>query len=135
MIRKLFRYGLIGILIGSLTYLAILIMQGTTTVTPQNIISIWIMSLFIGWISMIFEYDLNILLEIVIHFVVTLALVIAMTSYNGWLSVLSKHSWNNLFTFVIIYLFIWLGIYLNQMVAAKKLTKLVKIRNKKNDLH
>lgn len=74
MIRKLFRYGLIGILIGSLTYLAILIMQGTTTVTPQNIFSIWLMSLFIGWLSMIFEYDLNILLEIVIHFVVTLAL-------------------------------------------------------------
>lgn len=135
MIRKLFRYGLIGILIGSLTYLAILIMQGTTTVTPQNIISIWIMSLFIGWMSMIFEYDLNILLEIVIHFVVTLALVIAMTSYNGWLGVLSKHSWNNLFTFVIIYIFIWLGIYFNQMVAAKKLTKLVKMRNKKNDLN
>lgn len=135
MIRKLFRYGLIGILIGSLTYLAILIMQGTTTVTPQNIISIWIMSLFIGWISMIFEYDLNILLEIVIHFIVTLALVIAMTSYNGWLSVLSKHSWNNLFTFVIIYIFIWLGIYLNQMIDAKKLTKLVKIRNKKNGLN
>lgn len=132
MIRKLFRYGLIGILIGSLTYLAILIMQGTTTVTPQNIFSIWLMSLFIGWLSMIFEYDLNILLEIVIHFVVTLALVIAMTSYNGWLGVLSKHSWNNLFMFVIIYIFIWLGIYLNQMIDAKKLTKLVKMRNKKS---
>ncbi|CAJ2236403.1 DUF3021 domain-containing protein [Companilactobacillus paralimentarius] len=132
MIRKLFRYGLIGILIGSLTYLAILIMQGTTTVTPQNIFSIWLMSLFIGWLSMIFEYDLNILLEIVIHFVVTLALVIAMTSYNGWFGVLSKRSWNNLFMFVIIYIFIWLGIYLNQMIDAKKLTKLVKMRNKKS---
>jgi Protein of unknown function (DUF3021). len=55
MLRKLFRHGLIGILIGSLTYLAILVIQGTTTVTPQNIISIWLMSLFIGWISMIFD--------------------------------------------------------------------------------
>ncbi|HIY92237.1 DUF3021 domain-containing protein [Companilactobacillus sp. HBUAS56275] len=132
MLRKLFRHGLIGILIGSLTYLAILVIQGTTTVTPQNIISIWLMSLFIGWISMIFEYDWNFWLEIAIHFVVTLTLVISMTAYNGWLDNLSKHSWVNLFRFVIIYLFIWLGIYLNQMIDAKRLTRLVKMRNKKS---
>lgn len=132
MLRKLFRHGLIGILIGSLTYLAILVIQGTTTVTPQNIFSIWLMSLFIGWISMIFEYDWNFWLEIAIHFVVTLTLVISMTAYNGWLDNLSKHSWANLFRFVIIYLFIWLGIYLNQMIDAKRLTRLVKMRNKKS---
>lgn len=135
MIRKFFSYGLTGILIGSLTFLAILTRQGAVTVTPQNIFSIWLMSLFIGWVSMIFEYDLNILLEIVIHFVVTLALVVAMTSYNGWVNVLLRHGWINLIGFIIIYALIWLGICLNQMIDAKKLTKLVKIRNKKNGLN
>jgi Protein of unknown function (DUF3021). len=78
------------------------------------------------------RYDWNFWLEIAIHFVVTLTLVISMTAYNGWLDNLSKHGWVNLFRFVIIYLFIWLGIYLNQMIDAKRLTRLVKMRNKKS---
>lgn len=132
MLRKFFSYGLIGALIGSLTYLIILLTQGTTTVTPQNIISVLVMSILIGWVSMIFEYDLNYILELIIHFVVTLTLVMAMCSYNGWLSSLLNGTWINLLFFVIIYILIWAGLYLNQTIDARKLTKLVKIRNKKD---
>lgn len=128
MIRKIFRYALIGLLIGSLTYLAILVTAGSSVVTSKNIISIWIMSIGIGLISMIFEIEWNMLLEILIHLVVTFILVTMMTMYNGWWSLLQTHIFANLLGFLIIYIAIWSGLYIVQLIDMKRLNAQIKRR-------
>lgn len=132
MIRKFFRYIIIGLLIGSVTYLTILLIQGDSTVTSGNILSIWLMSACIGLVSSIFELEWNFLLEMLIHFLVTFGLVMAMCSYNNWLPGLTGHAWASFFEFLIIYVAIWLGLYLTRLTDMKRLNAKIKERNQKN---
>lgn len=131
--RKIIRYAVIGTLIGSLTYLVILLFMGTSTiVTQKSIISILIMSAGIGIVSMIFEYDqLNMILEMVIHFVVTLGLVVLMCGYNGWLPELSVQGLLSFLGFVVIYVAIWGGLYLVQLADMKRVNHQIKVRKNK----
>lgn len=131
MLRKLFRYLSIGLLIGSFTYLVILIFASPAFVTSSNIISVLLMSGGIGLISAIFEIEWNMLLEIVIHFVITLGLVLAMCSYNNYWPGISQHILANFLFFLLIYVLIWLGIYLSQLADMKRLNQQIKNRNKK----
>lgn len=130
MIKKIFRYAVIGMLIGSLTFLLILLFSGTTLVTPQSIISNLAMSAGIGLVSMIFEIEWNMLLEIVIHFLVTLGLVTAMCFYNGFISSVSVNLALSLLGFVMIYVMIWLGLYLFQLADMKRLNRQIELRKR-----
>ncbi|WP_119325616.1 DUF3021 domain-containing protein [Companilactobacillus musae] len=128
MIRKLFKYAVIGLLIGSLTYLAVLTVVGSSIVTSRNIISIWIMSIGIGWISMIFEIEWNMLLEVLIHFIITAGLVMIMTIYNGWWSM---HLLAGLLGFLLIYIAVWVGLYVSQLADMKRLNTQIRKRKDK----
>lgn len=131
--RKIIRYAVIGLLIGSLTYLVILLFMGSSTVvTQKHIGSILVMSAGIGIVSMIFEYDqLNMVLEVVIHFIITLALVVLMCGYNGWLPELSVQGLLSFLGFVVIYVAIWLGLYLVQLADMKRVNRQIKLRKNK----
>ena len=131
MLKKIFRYAMIGVLIGSLTYLVILSFMGSSVVTARNIISVLLMSAGIGLVSSIFEIEWNMLLEIIIHFFLTLGLVTMMCDYNNWLPKLSINMIFSFLMFVLIYVAIWLGLYVGQLADMKRLNKKIKLRNQK----
>lgn len=131
MIKKTFRYALIGLLIGSLTFLVFLVLSGDALVTPKEIISVWLMSIGIGLVSAIFEIEWNMLVEVIIHFMVTIGLVMLMCAYNGWLPSLLNHWLISLAIFVLIYAAIWLGMYLSQLTEMRRLNQQIRRRNKK----
>lgn len=129
--KKFFRYALLGVLIGSLTFLVILSFTGPTTVTPKEIISVLLMSAGIGLVSSIFEIEWNMLLEVVIHFILTFSLVVLTGGYNNWLSKLSINTLASFGIFVLIYVAIWVGLYVVQLVDMKRLNQKIKLRNQK----
>ncbi|KRN99912.1 DUF3021 domain-containing protein [Companilactobacillus kimchiensis] len=131
--KKFIRYALIGILIGSLTYLVILLFffGPSTEVTSKNILSVLLMSAGIGLVSAIFEIEWNMLAEIAIHFILTLGLVVLMCAYNNWLPSLNLHVILSFLFFVVIYGAIWLGLYFVRMTDMKRLNKQIQIRKNK----
>lgn len=131
MLKKFFRYILIGLLIGSLTYLIILAFNSPVVVTAANIISVLLMSAGIGLVSAIFEIEWNMMLEVVIHFLVTFGLVILMCSYNNYLPILMQHVIPSFLSFLLTYVLIWLGLYLVQLADMKRLNNQIKMRKQK----
>jgi len=131
MIRETIKSILIGLLIGALTYLLILLSMGTTVVTSKNIISVLLMSAGIGLVSVIFDFDWNYLWEVVIHFLVTLLLVVLMCNYNGWLSAVYTHAFTSFLLFLLIYVLVWVALYVMQWIDAKRINKRIKYRNQK----
>lgn len=129
--KKFFRYALLGVLIGSLTFLVVLLFTGPTTVTPKEIISVLLMSAGIGLVSSIFEIEWNMLLEVVIHFILTFGLVALTSGYNNWPSEFSINTLFSFGIFVLIYVAIWVGLYVVQLVDMKRLNQKIKLRNQK----
>lgn len=127
--KKFFRYIVLGMLIGALTYLVILLILGSSTVTRSNIISILVMSAGIGLVSSIFDYELNYLLAMVIHFFVTFTMVVLMCNFNGWLPTLATNLFFSFFQFLMIYVIIWLGLYAFQMADIKRINQKLRKRN------
>lgn len=71
MIKKIMRHISIGVLIGSFIFLLMLLTQmKPVTVTPEDIIRVFVMSALIGVLSMIFSIErLNFFVAILIHYV------------------------------------------------------------------
>ncbi|MFT8470885.1 DUF3021 domain-containing protein [Oenococcus sp.] len=119
MLKKVIRYILIGIGFASSIYLIGKLFSGSVNFSKLEIASTLLMGALIGLVSMIFELDdyLNFASQLVIHFVLTAALVFVYSLVNHFLI----NSWGMWWlTFVIIYIGVWVVVttQINQDVLA-----------------
>ena len=118
-----------GLRTGSLAYLLVLAFRiQESQATTANIISILIMSALIGLFTLLFEVDhFSYLLQLTIHFFLTLMVVSVMMVYNGWAFNLARTEfWLD---FIVIYILIWLFVRLDIYLKTKKINEaLVKLR-------
>lgn len=131
MIKKLVRNSFNGVAYGSFAYLLVLLFKIQTTIpTTGNIISVLVMSVGIGWVSLIFEFEqFPFLIEILLHFLGTLTLVITMMYFNSWN--LSGKFW---ISFVLLYVIFWIIIRIRRYLQIEKVNLAIQNRrlNKKN---
>ncbi|WP_270206860.1 DUF3021 domain-containing protein [Streptococcus anginosus] len=118
-----------GLRTGSLVYLLVLAFRiQESQVTTANIISILIMSALIGLFTLLFEVEnFSYLLQLTIHFFLTLIVVCVMMIYNGWaFNLVRAEFWLD---FIVIYILIWLFVRLDIYLKTKKINEsLVKLR-------
>ena len=118
-----------GLRTGSLAYLLVLAFRiQQSPVTTINIISILIMGALIGLFTLLFEVDhFSYLLQLTIHFFLTLMVVSVMMVYNGWAFNLARTEfWLD---FIVIYILFWLFVRLDIYLKTKKTNvALVKLR-------
>lgn len=131
MYRKIWFAMVEGVKIGAVSYLLVLAMQlQPTPVTPSNIISMLIMSAFIGLISLIFDTDyFSLLVSGFIHFTSVLAVVILGMLYNGW-DVFAVPFWLN---FIGIYILIWIVVLINNAIRTRKINNRLSELRKGNE--
>ena len=120
---------LAGLRTGSLAYLLVLAFRiQESQATTANIISILIMSALIGLFTLLFEVEnFSYLLQLTIHFFLTLIVVCVMMIYNGWdFNLVRAEFWLD---FIVIYILIWLFVRLDIYLKTKKINEsLVKLR-------
>lgn len=118
-----------GLRTGSLAYLFVLAFRiQESQVTTANIISILLMSALIGLFTLLFEVEnFSYLLQLTIHFFLTLIVVCVMMIYNGWaFNLVRAEFWLD---FIVIYILIWLFVRLDIYLKTKKINEsLVKLR-------
>ena len=118
-----------GLRTGSLAYLLVLAIQiQESQATTANIISILIMSALIGLFTLLFEVEnFSYLLQLTIHFFLTLIVVCVMMIYNGWaFNLVRAEFWLD---FIVIYILIGLFVRLDIYLKTKKINEsLVKLR-------
>lgn len=118
-----------GLRTGSLAYLLVLAFRiQESQATTANIISILIMSALIGLFTLLFEVEnFSYLLQLTIHFLLTLIVVCVMMIYNGWdFNLVRAEFWLD---FIVIYILIWLFVRLDIYLKTKKINEsLVKLR-------
>ncbi|WP_247949932.1 DUF3021 domain-containing protein [Streptococcus constellatus] len=118
-----------GLRTGSLAYLLVLAFRiQQSPVTTINIISILIMGALIGLFTLLFEVDhFSYLVQLTIHFFLTLMVVSVVMVYNGWAFNLARTEfWLD---FIVIYILIWLFVRLDIYLKTKKINEaLVKLR-------
>ena len=118
-----------GLRTGSLAYLLVLAFRiQESQATTANIISILIMSVLIGLFTLLFEVEnFSYLLQLTIHFFLTLIVVCMMMIYNGWdFNLVRAEFWLD---FIVIYILIWLFVRLDIYLKTKKINEsLVKLR-------
>ena len=118
-----------GLRTGSLAYLLVLAFRiQESPVTTSNILSILIMSALIGLFSLLFEVEnFSYLLQLTIHFFLTLIVVCVTMIYNGCaFNLVRAEFWLD---FIVIYILIWLFVRLDIYLKTKKINEsLVKLR-------
>ena len=118
-----------GLRTGSLVYLLVLAFRiQESQVTTANIISILLISALIGLFTLLFEVEnFSYLLQLTIHFFLTLIVVCVMMIYNGWaFNLVRAEFWLD---FIVIYILIWLFVRLDIYLKTKKINEsLVKLR-------
>ncbi|KRL07903.1 DUF3021 domain-containing protein [Schleiferilactobacillus perolens] len=119
-----------GIGIGSFVYLMVLALGiQTSAPTPQNIMSILVMSALIGILSLLFEVERwPFLVLLAIHMVGVAILVAAMMSFNHWGSFLVQGSFWLFYLFI--YVAVWGIIYLDQAMRVSRINRALAERNK-----
>lgn len=118
-----------GLRTGSLAYLLVLAFRiQESPVTTSNILSILIMSALIGLFSLLFEIErFSYLVQLTIHFFLTLMVVSVMMVYNGW--AFNRARTEFWLDFIVIYILIWLFVRLDIYLKTKKINEaLVKLR-------
>ena len=86
------------------------------------------MSALIGLFTLLFEVEnFSYLLQLTIHFFLTLIVVCVMMIYNGWVfNLVRAEFWLD---FIVIYILIWLFVRLDIYLKTKKINEsLVKLR-------
>jgi len=131
MLKKIARNAMNGIGFGSFSYILILLFKVQPIMpTTANIISVLVMSVGIGMVSLIFESDsLPWLAEFGIHFVGTFLLVAGMMAFNHWPIVPSF--W---VIFVALYVICWIIIRVRRYLQVERInTAIARRRQKRAD--
>ncbi|WP_412989954.1 DUF3021 domain-containing protein [Pediococcus siamensis] len=127
MFKKVGRNIINGIGFGSFAYLMVLLFKIQTTIpTTRNILSILIMSVGIGLISLIFENEtLVFLAQLALHLIGTLILVVVMMFYNSW--VLGSSFW---IIFILLYVVFWTISGIQRYMQVEKMNTAISRRRK-----
>ena len=106
MIKKIMRHISIGVLIGSFIFLLMLLTQmKPVTVTPEDIIRVFVMSALIGVLSMIFSIErLNFFVAILIHYVG----VVLIVGLSNKIIVMLGNPFVYLIEITVIYVVVWI---------------------------
>ena len=129
MLKKILIEKQAGLRTGSLVYLLTLLLPiQKSSPTAGNIISILIMSGLIGILSLLFDLTDRIpfLWILLLHFIGTVSLAAGMMVYNGWGELVL--GWEFGLSFVLIYLFVWLLVFLDTLIKTQKINRALKAR-------
>ncbi|KXT84500.1 DUF3021 domain-containing protein [Streptococcus panodentis] len=120
-----------GLRTGSLVYLlALLLSIQKSPLSHGNIISVLVMSGLAGLLTLIFEASDRVPFPILrfLHFIGTAGLAAGMMVYNGWGDLV--FSWSFGLSFVLIYLFVWLLVYVDSALKTRKINDALAKRRK-----
>lgn len=132
MFKKIIRHAVIGLLIGSLTFLFLILITGKSVyVTPIKVFNVLLLSLLIGILSMIFDSErFNFTLALGIHYIGVLLLVVLMNVFNDWGGVV--HTWNLILVTTMIYIVIWLCLHWMSVINVRKINERI-LKNRRDN--
>jgi len=132
-ILKVVKYFAIGVLLGSFSFLLIILLGNEMTVSPKAVLSLFFFSGLIGIVSMIFETDwFNFPIRLLIHLLITVVIVGMMMYFAGWWNqVVAGHVISFLITVGITYIGVWAMLYLADVINTKKMNAVLRKRKSK----
>ncbi|WP_338215153.1 DUF3021 family protein [Companilactobacillus muriivasis] len=132
-ILKVVKYFAIGVLLGSFSFLLIILLGGEMIVSPKGVLSLFFFSGLIGIVSMIFEAEwFNFPIRLLIHLLITIVIVGMMMYFAGWWNqVVAKHVVSFLITVGITYIGVWVMLYLADVINTKKMNSVLQKRKSK----
>ncbi|HAT54795.1 MAG TPA: hypothetical protein DCW31_06080 [Lactobacillus sp.] len=128
--KLIFQHLSYGLGIGSTIYLiyGLLPHADDPRYTPFEIASVLIVSMLIGLLSLIFQTDrISWTLQLVIHAVCTFVLVAAMGLINHWFTLQTMFQ-NALWSFLLVYVLVWVFLALDQLVTLRQINRRLKER-------
>ncbi|WP_125590150.1 DUF3021 domain-containing protein [Companilactobacillus jidongensis] len=127
---KTIRYFLIGVLLGSFSFLVVGLFSGGIGIDVREILSLFFFSGLIGIVSMIFDTDwFSFPIRLLIHMLVTIIIVMIMMYTAGWQ--LINHLGSFVITVIVIYGLVWLIMYLADITDTKKINNAIRKRKSK----
>ena len=132
-ILKVVKYFAIGVLLGSFSFLLIILLGGEMMVSPKGVLSLFFFSGLIGIVSMIFEADwFNFPIRLLIHLLITIVIVGMMMYFAGWWNqVVAGHVVSFLTSVGITYVGVWVMLYLADVINTKKMNAVLRKRKSK----
>ncbi|MDF7638410.1 DUF3021 family protein [Lactobacillus sp. ESL0791] len=129
--KRILSEAIYGIGFGAFAYLMLLLFKTPATFPSQkNILTVIVMSALIGMLSEILQTDNFPIVRLLLHFGLTLLIVLAATAYEGKL-VLALHSVIFWLIFITIYVFVWIVLILMSYLRVKKINETLAKRNHK----
>ncbi|AVK63947.1 hypothetical protein C5Z26_07420 [Lactobacillus sp. CBA3606] len=125
MLKESLKSAGIGILIGSFTFLVVIMsLSPTINITRANILSNWVMSALIGLLSMIFDSEkMPFALALVSHYGGVLLLVGLTGVYNGLWPIFIAHPVRYLLSVTLIYGLVWLGLQISNRIDVRRMNE------------
>ncbi|ALB27937.1 DUF3021 domain-containing protein [Companilactobacillus heilongjiangensis] len=132
-ILKVVKYFAIGVLLGSFSFLLIILLGGEMMVSPKGVLSLFFFSGLIGIVSMIFEAEwFNFPIRLLIHLLITIVIVGMMMYFAGWWNqVVAGHVVSFLTSVGITYIGVWVMLYLADVINTKKMNAVLRKRKSK----
>jgi len=132
-ILKIVKYFAVGILLGSFSFLLIILFGGEMMVDAKGVLSLFLFSGLIGIVSMIFEADwFNFPIRLLIHLLITIVIVGMMMYFAGWWNqVVAGHVVSFLITTGVVYIGVWIMLYLADVINTKKMNAVLQKRRSK----
>ena len=132
-ILKVVKYFAIGVLLGSFSFLLIILLGGEMMVSPKGVLSLFFFSGLIGIVSMIFEAEwFNFPIRLLIHLLITIVIVGMMMYFAGWWhQVVAGHVVSFLTSVGITYVGVWVMLYLADVINTKKMNAVLRKRKSK----
>lgn len=129
MIKKIMRHISIGVLIGSFIFLLMLLTQmKPVTVTPEDIIRVFVMSALIGVLSMIFSIErLNFFVAILIHYVG----VILIVGFSNNITDMLGNPFVYLIEITVIYVVVWIVLRISTGLNVRSINNALKRKRQK----
>lgn len=129
MIKKIMRHISIGVLIGSFIFLLMLLTQmKPVTVTPEDIIRVFVMSALIGVLSMIFSIErLNFFVAILIHYVG----VILIVGFSNNITDMLGNPFVYLIEITVIYVVVWIILRISTGLNVRSINNALKRKRQK----
>lgn len=127
---KISKYFSVGVLLGSFSFLLVVLFDGSMVVESKAVASLFFFSGLIGLVSMIFETEwFNFPIRLLIHILITGLIVLLMMYLAGWLEhIVLAHISVFLLTFILLYIVVWMMLYLADVTNAKKINNVIKKR-------
>ncbi|MFC6323006.1 DUF3021 domain-containing protein [Companilactobacillus baiquanensis] len=132
-IIKAVKYFVIGVLLGSFSFLLILLFSDGMLVESKSVLSLFLFSGLIGLVSMIFKTEwFNFPIRLLIHLLVTIVIVCLMMYFAGWWNlIVVEHIPSFGITFALIYIVVWIMLYLADVTNTKKINDVIQKRKAK----